>query len=436
MKLLLVLIITLIGVLSDVNSANILFLSGSLSAGHHIWNRVLAKTLSDRGHNVTFVTPERDVADVNGRLHFIHLENVYERIIEKFSNSPFRENHLQSKQPIYRRIKESYRLSSAISAEIFRSSGIRQLLEYPPSFQFDLVIHDSSSSPALLGFWLHFQRPPLVTVSPSTMPLHLWSVAGIPFHPGLMLHPLADFSPYPVVATRVYNTIYYLFDRLYRSFPFMNAQNEMARGLFGDALMGQADLQAIEQMTRLFLVNTSPVTEPSSVLPASTVPVGALQMSRGASIPSSIKQFLDGSKNGVIVFSVGVGLFTPSLTRDEDEVFLEVFRKLYQYDFLWRYDKTEKLECPRNIMMTDWLENQHAILQHPKILLFITNGGPLSVQEAAWAGVPIIGIPLRFDQRQTLERFRQKGVAQLLPLNRLRNDTLTRTIRDTLATTR
>lgn len=418
-------------VLTGVQSANILYLSGSLSPGNHIWNRVIAVGLVERGHNVTFLTAERDVSNIG--LHFIHMENVYERIAQNHSHA--RQNHLQSKQFVFRRIKESYRLNNVISSIMARTAGVQSLLNYPKSFRFDAIIHDTSSAQALLGFWLHFNRPPLLAVSPSSVPFHLFSTADIPFHPGPMLHPFSDYSSDLVLSTRVYNIIYYVFDRIYRSFPFMTTENVIARRLFGDELMTM-DLESIELSTQLVLVNTNPAIDSSLILPQSVIPVGSLQLFRQGRVTNSIKQFLDASRNGVIVFSLGTGLLTPALKREEDEVFLEVFKHLYQYDFLWKYDKTAKLESPRNILMLDWLENQHLILQHPKVKLFITNGGPLSVQEAAWAGVPIIGIPMRFDQRQILMRMQKKGLAQLMPLYRLRNDTLFSLITDTIGNSR
>lgn len=422
-------------VLIGVQSANILYLSGSLSAGNHIWNRVIAAGLAERGHNVTFLTAERDVSEINGRLHFIHMENVYEKIAQNHSYA--RQNHLQSKQFVFRRIKETYRINNAISSAMGRTAGVQKLLSYPKSFRFDAIIHDSSSAQALLGFWLHFNQPPLLAVSPSAVPFHLFSTAEIPFHPGPMLHPYSDYSTDLVLSTRAYNIIYYVFDRIYRSFPFMAVENAIAKRIFGNELMTM-DLESIESSTQLVLVNTNPAIDSSLLLPPSVIPVGSLQLSlfRQGRMTNSIKQFLDASKNGVIVFSLGTGLFTPALKREEDEVFLEVFKHLYQYDFLWKYDKTAKLESPRNILMLDWLESQHLILQHPKVILFITNGGPLSVQEAAWAGVPLIGIPMRFDQRQILMRMQKKGLAQLMPLNRLRNDTLLSVITDSVGKSR
>lgn len=407
---------------STTDAANILFLSGSLSPANHIWNRVIATKLADRGHNVTFLTAEWDVPPANQRLHFIHMNGVHEKVAQKFNSA--RENHSNNRQSVFRRIKEYFRVRNGISAEMSRSAGVQQLLAYPSTFQFDVLIYDSDAAQSLLGFWLLFQRPPLIAVSPATLPMHLHSVAQMPFYPGATLHPFADYAQDLVLADRVYNILYYLYDTIYRRYPYMAAENTIAKRLFGEAQLATASIESIEKQTQLFLVNTHPVIDAPVLLPANVIPVGPVQLERSFALPNSVQMFLDASRNGVIVFSWGAGLFTPVLTRDQDEVFMEVFRKLYQYDFLWKYDKTEKLECPRNVLMLDWLEHQHLILQHPKVQLLITNGGPLSVQEAVYAAVPMIGVPVKFDQKQRLMRLQQEGVAQLFPLRRLRNDTL------------
>lgn len=425
----LVLLFLLLNPPTTVHSANILYISGSLSAGNHIYNRVIATSLANRGYNVTFLTPERDqISDAqksNGLLHFIHMDGVYEEVFTKYGFA--RDNHLQNRQTVFRRIKESYRVANGISGAMSRTAAARRLLtddnDYP-SHHFDCIIHDGNGAQSLLGFWAHFNRPPLISVNPGNLPGHLQSAANIPSYPGVMLHPMADYATELVLANRVYNILYFLYDTIYSTFPFMRSENMLAKRLFGDHL---ESLEEIQSNTKLFLVNTNPVIDSVPPLPPNVVPVGAVQLDRAGGLAEDhpIRMFLDASKNGVVVFSLGAGLFTPALTREEDEVFLDVFKSLYQYDFLWKYDKREKLECPRNVLMMDWLQSQHLILQHPKVRLFITNGGPLSIQEAVYAAVPLIGIPMRLDQRQRLTRMQREGAAQLLPLRRLRNDTLT-----------
>lgn len=46
--------------------------------------------------------------------------------------------------------------------------------------------------------------------------------------------------------------------------------------------------------------------------------------------------------------------------------------------------------------------------------LFISHGGLLGTYEAAYEGVPVLGIPIFVDQRHNLKNLEEKGVAELL----------------------
>lgn len=58
-------------------------------------------------------------------------------------------------------------------------------------------------------------------------------------------------------------------------------------------------------------------------------------------------------------------------------------------------------------------------LAHPNIRLFIYQGGLQSTQEAIYFGVPILAIPISFDQYVNAYTLRDKGVGLLLDLNHM-----------------
>ncbi|KAJ8928777.1 hypothetical protein NQ314_018635 [Rhamnusium bicolor] len=50
-------------------------------------------------------------------------------------------------------------------------------------------------------------------------------------------------------------------------------------------------------------------------------------------------------------------------------------------------------------------------MEHPNVVGFITHGGLLSVTEAVFYGVPMVGIPIFGGQRMNVARCVQKGIA-------------------------
>lgn len=62
------------------------------------------------------------------------------------------------------------------------------------------------------------------------------------------------------------------------------------------------------------------------------------------------------------------------------------------------------------------------ILAHPNVKLFISHGGMLSTQEAVHYGVPILGIPLFWDQYTNVFKLKKLGVALRLDYSALTSE--------------
>jgi len=61
---------------------------------------------------------------------------------------------------------------------------------------------------------------------------------------------------------------------------------------------------------------------------------------------------------------------------------------------------------------------------HPNVKLFISHGGISGVYEAVDAGVPVLGLPLFFDQPRNLENLVDAGMAIVMNLDTVSKDTL------------
>lgn len=109
----------------------------------------------------------------------------------------------------------------------------------------------------------------------------------------------------------------------------------------------------------------------------------------------------------------------PLKTRD---LFIKVFASLRQ-KVIWKFDSTVE-NVPSNVMIKPWVP-QIDILTHPNVKLFISHCGQLSSIEAAYAGIPIVGIPFYGDQNRNIEGFVMNGWALKLDYVNITEESLT-----------
>jgi glucuronosyltransferase len=69
---------------------------------------------------------------------------------------------------------------------------------------------------------------------------------------------------------------------------------------------------------------------------------------------------------------------------------------------------------------------------HPNIRLFITHGGQLSLLEAIARGVPVVGIPIVFDQRRTIAGAVMAGYGLKIDFNNITTESLTWAIQEAI----
>uniref|UniRef100_A0A914QB41 glucuronosyltransferase n=1 Tax=Panagrolaimus davidi TaxID=227884 RepID=A0A914QB41_9BILA len=81
------------------------------------------------------------------------------------------------------------------------------------------------------------------------------------------------------------------------------------------------------------------------------------------------------------------------------QAFLDAFAEFPEINFLWKYEKDEDkiADGYPNVFTGKWLP-QNDILDHPKLLAFISHGGMNSVMEGSTKGIPMICIPVMGDQ--------------------------------------
>lgn len=94
------------------------------------------------------------------------------------------------------------------------SRGFNFLKDYPKDFKFDLIIHDFTIGPCLLGFLEVFNNPPLIGVTPYNNPPYSVHMVGGHKQYAYVPHYLLSFGSEMNLYQRVINSGLCLIDEL------------------------------------------------------------------------------------------------------------------------------------------------------------------------------------------------------------------------------
>ncbi|XP_057213042.1 UDP glucuronosyltransferase 5 family, polypeptide E1 [Triplophysa rosa] len=189
------------------------------------------------------------------------------------------------------------------------------------------------------------------------------------------------------------------------------------------------NIYTLIQGTDLWLMRVDFVFEfPRPTMP-NVVYIGGFQCKPSKPLPADLETFVESSgEHGVVIMSLGSLL--GSLVPDISEVVASAFARLPQ-KVIWRHVGEKPSSLGNNTLVVDWLP-QNDLLGHPKTKAFVTHGGTNGVYEAIYHGVPMLGLPLIFDQFDNMVRLQARGVAQVLDVTAVDVDTLTQALRNIL----
>ena len=114
------------------------------------------------------------------------------------------------------------------------------------------------------------------------------------------------------------------------------------------------------------------------------------------------------------------------MSKKHKEMFYNAFRRL-SMSIIWKWDDNDLSRMPGNVLVRKWLP-QNDLLAHPNLKVLVTHGGLLSLQEALYHSVPIVGIPLGSDQDHNMIRAERNGFALTLDFPALTEDTIVKAI--------
>ncbi|XP_036399592.1 UDP-glucuronosyltransferase 2C1-like isoform X1 [Megalops cyprinoides] len=171
------------------------------------------------------------------------------------------------------------------------------------------------------------------------------------------------------------------------------------------------DYFSLFQAADIWLMRVDFVFEfPRPTMP-NVVYMGGFQCKPSKPLPEDLEEFVQSSgEHGVIIMSLGTVF--GQLPHDIADEIAAAFAQLPQ-KVIWRYTGDRPATLGNNTRLVNWMP-QNDLLGHPKTRVFVAHGGTNGVQETIYHGVPIVGLPLVFDQPDNLSRMKVKGAAKVL----------------------
>ncbi|KAK7913466.1 hypothetical protein WMY93_013677 [Mugilogobius chulae] len=157
--------------------------------------------------------------------------------------------------------------------------------------------------------------------------------------------------------------------------------------------------------------------------------MGGFQCKPAKPLPPHLEDFVQSSgEHGVIIMSLGT--LIGSIPNDLSEEIAAAFAKLPQ-KVIWRYTGDKPSTLGNNTLLVEWMP-QNDLLGHPKTKVFVAHGGTNGVQEAIYHGVPILGLPLIFDQPDNLFRIDERRAGKIIDIFTMNRNTFYESLTEVL----
>ncbi|KAG7484078.1 hypothetical protein MATL_G00045930 [Megalops atlanticus] len=190
-----------------------------------------------------------------------------------------------------------------------------------------------------------------------------------------------------------------------------------------------ADLPSMQRAADLWLMRTDFVFDfPRPTMP-NVVYIGGFQCRPARPLPPELEEFMQSSgEHGVVVMSLGT--LISALPMEITERIAAALARLPQ-KVVWRYVGKKPSTLGNNTLLLDWLP-QNDLLGHPKTRAFLAHGGTNGLYEAIYHGVPVLGLPLLFDQFDNVLRLQVRGAARALEAATLSTEEVLEALRGVL----
>ncbi|KAK2884405.1 hypothetical protein Q8A73_020879 [Channa argus] len=222
---------------------------------------------------------------------------------------------------------------------------------------------------------------------------------------------------------RVKNLLHYVLNTCIDRFIVSSHYDRLVNRYFGPDVNFYHLLQGAD----IWLMRVDFVFEfPRPTMP-NIVYIGGFQCKPSEPLSSELEEFVQSSgEHGFILMSLGT--LVKGLPLDITSEIAAAFAQIPQ-KVIWRHVGEHPNNLGNNTMLVKWMP-QNDLLGHPKIKAFVAHGGTNGVYESMYHGVPIIGIPLLFDQFENILRLEARGAAKMVDVTKLNQQNFLETLQD------
>uniref|UniRef100_A0A3P9KV00 UDP-glucuronosyltransferase n=1 Tax=Oryzias latipes TaxID=8090 RepID=A0A3P9KV00_ORYLA len=417
----------------------LLFLAPSCSGGnilvypidgsHWINMRILLEELHARGHNITVIRVStswyiKEKSPIYSSIT-VEVEEALEDFFDVFIKEQIRRegaslsSFFRLHKDFISMISHAHALRCNATKHIFENKNlVKQIIDS----KFDLVLTDPAMSAGVV-LAKYFNLPVVLNVR--------WITSG----EGHFVLAPSPLSYIPVPGSGLTDRMDFL-QRLKNIFFYgiINFQQIVMVGPIYDDICskyieGGCSIVSLLQQADIWLFRSDFVFDfPRPTMP-NVVYIGGFQCKPADPLPADLEKFVQSSgEHGVIIMTLGT--LVNELPQDVANEIAVVFSKMPQ-KVIWRHIGDRPSKLGDNTLIVDWMP-QKDLLGHPQVKVFVAHGGTNGVQEAIYHGVPVLGIPLFFDQYDNLLRLQERGAGKILQLADLNGRTFEEGLKEVL----
>ncbi|XP_030623842.1 UDP-glucuronosyltransferase 1-2-like isoform X2 [Chanos chanos] len=409
-----------------------------VDGSHWLNMQILVEALHSRGHNITVLRSSTSWY-VKEHSPFYTSITIQQRHHESIESQEFMTAFLKRSIEIQRNkgspfafiaffknffncMELNHMAIGNLANNIFENKTVMQQLQ---EAQYDVVLTDPIFP---LGVILaHYLKLPLV-LNVRWLPIGEAHFALAPSPLSYIPQVLSHYSDKMSFWQRLGNVFYQtVFSYMYKFIVYPQYRGVLER-YFGP----DVDLLTLIQGADIWLMRMDFVFEfPRPTMP-NAVYMGGLQCRNPNPLPPELTDFVQSSgEHGIVIMSLGTLL--GELDPETSEIIASAFARLPQ-KVIWRHLGDQPSTLGNNTLLVKWLP-QADLLGHPKTRAFVTHGGTNGLYEAICHGVPVLGLPLIFDQIDNMVRLEARGAAKALDVTNLDVESLTQALNDILDNT-